>query len=345
MPTQRSPRPPAPRPRAPLTAAGLLLTALLALGALAGPAAAASRLGDRTLQRGATGPDVRELQRTLRRLDLAVGVDGRFGPATLRAVRRYERRTGLPADGRVSPGQARGMRARAGTLPLGGRALRRGASGKDVRRLQQLLVALGLQTPVDGRYGAGTEAAVKVVQRRTGQRADGRLTRAQAQGFLAVATAAMQALGSTLPPADAPAGAASGRFPIDGPHRYGAAGTAFGERGGRHQGVDVFADCGTRLVAPVDAKVRRVASEADAGHYVVLRAVGSGEDLVLMHLRRRATVDVGDRVPAGTAIGQVGETGNADGCHLHFEIWTAPGWYTGGSPRDPQPDLDAWTAR
>ena len=32
----------------------------------------------------------------------------------------------------------------------------------------------------------------------------------------------------------------------------------------------------------------------------------------------------------GQRIGQVGESGNASGCHLHMEEWTAPGWYQGG---------------
>jgi murein DD-endopeptidase MepM/ murein hydrolase activator NlpD len=40
----------------------------------------------------------------------------------------------------------------------------------------------------------------------------------------------------------------------------------------------------------------------------------------------------------------VGRTGDATACHLHFEEWTAPGWYTGGSPFDPLADLRAWDA-
>jgi hypothetical protein len=47
--------------------------------------------------------------------------------------------------------------------------------------------------------------------------------------------------------------------------------------------------------------------------------------------------------PTGAlASGGGGDTGDADGCHLHFEIWTAPGWYTGGHPIDPLPFLEAW---
>jgi murein DD-endopeptidase MepM/ murein hydrolase activator NlpD len=50
----------------------------------------------------------------------------------------------------------------------------------------------------------------------------------------------------------------------------------------------------------------------------------------------------GDQVFTGQQIGVVGDTGDASACHLHFEIWTAPGWYDGGHVIDPLPSLQAW---
>ena len=58
-----------------------------------------------------------------------------------------------------------------------------------------------------------------------------------------------------------------------------------------------------------------------------------------MHLRSPARVTPGDRVEVGDRIGVVGQTGRATTCHLHFELWTAPGWYEGGEPVDPEPLL------
>ncbi len=37
-----------------------------------------------------------------------------------------------------------------------------------------------------------------------------------------------------------------------------------------------------------------------------------------------------------------GQHGPLFGAHLHFEIWTGGGWYTGGHPIDPLPYLRAW---
>ena len=54
----------------------------------------------------------------------------------------------------------------------------------------------------------------------------------------------------------------------------------------------------------------------------------------------RSPLKTGDPVRTGQPIGIVGDTGDATACHLHFEIWTAPGWYEGGSPIDPLPYLE-----
>ena len=44
-----------------------------------------------------------------------------------------------------------------------------------------------------------------------------------------------------------------------------------------------------------------------------------------MHLAEPSPFQPGDRVYTGQRIGAVGDTGNARGCHLHFELWGAPG--------------------
>jgi murein DD-endopeptidase MepM/ murein hydrolase activator NlpD len=63
-----------------------------------------------------------------------------------------------------------------------------------------------------------------------------------------------------------------------------------------------------------------------------------------MHLREPALFKKGQKVRTGDQLGVVGQTGDATACHLHFEMWASPGWYTGGSPIDPLPSLRAWDA-
>jgi murein DD-endopeptidase MepM/ murein hydrolase activator NlpD len=108
--------------------------------------------------------------------------------------------------------------------------------------------------------------------------------------------------------------------------------------------VDVFARCGAPLVAARGGTVKIVKFHARAGNYLVIDEAGSGVDSVYMHLRDPALPAKGDRVHTGDPIGYVGDTGRASGCHLHFELWSAPGWYTGGSPFDPLPALKDWDA-
>jgi murein DD-endopeptidase MepM/ murein hydrolase activator NlpD len=134
------------------------------------------------------------------------------------------------------------------------------------------------------------------------------------------------------------------RFPVAGAHDYGDFAASFG--GGRgHQGHDVFAECGTPIVAARGGVVEFKQYHARAGYYLVIDGDRTGTDFVYMHLREAALVAKGERVKTGQLIGFVGDTGRASGCHLHFEEWTAPGWYSGGKAFDPLPDLQAWDAQ
>lgn len=75
-----------------------------------------------TLNRGDRGPRVAELQQALRAVfPLYAGrlaVDGRFGPDTERAVREFQRRSGLDVDGRFGPASYRAARRNGITLAL-----------------------------------------------------------------------------------------------------------------------------------------------------------------------------------------------------------------------------------
>jgi murein DD-endopeptidase MepM/ murein hydrolase activator NlpD len=133
------------------------------------------------------------------------------------------------------------------------------------------------------------------------------------------------------------------QFPILGKYSFGTGVAAFG--GGRgHQGEDVFAACGTPLVAAHGGTVRFAGFQSRAGNYLVIDNEGTGTDYAYMHLREAALVTTGTRVRSGQLIGFVGDSGDATACHLHFELWTAPGWYAGGRPIDPLPTLRSWVA-
>jgi murein DD-endopeptidase MepM/ murein hydrolase activator NlpD len=135
-------------------------------------------------------------------------------------------------------------------------------------------------------------------------------------------------------------------FPILGPHDYGGAGGRFGagRSGHTHEGQDVMADCGLPLVAARGGRVQYSGYQGAAGNYVVIDGKGTSYDTAYMHLLEPSPLQEGDLVRTGQPIGVVGQTGDATACHLHFEIWTAPGWYEGGSPIDPLPYLERWDA-
>jgi hypothetical protein len=137
------------------------------------------------------------------------------------------------------------------------------------------------------------------------------------------------------------------KFPVRGAHAYGSDIARFGaaRAGHTHQGHDVFATCGTPLVAARGGTVVRNAWQDNAGNYLVIDGDGTDVDYAYMHLRGPALVARGERVRTGQRIGEVGDTGDAVGCHLHFEMWSGPGWYEGGRPFDPLAQLRGWDAQ
>jgi peptidoglycan hydrolase-like protein with peptidoglycan-binding domain len=130
-----------------------LCALLVALALFPGAAAAA-----KPLKVGSHGKRVATVQRWL-----GLHADGVFGPATKRAVKRFQHRHHLTADGIVGPATWRALkRAHAS------RSSRGGSRASAVRLLQR---ALGISA--DGIFGPATQAAVKRFQRAHGLTADG----------------------------------------------------------------------------------------------------------------------------------------------------------------------------
>jgi murein DD-endopeptidase MepM/ murein hydrolase activator NlpD len=132
-------------------------------------------------------------------------------------------------------------------------------------------------------------------------------------------------------------------FPIRGPHADRGGIGYFGapRNGGRiHEGFDVNAACGTRMIAARAGVVIR--SHYDPvlyGNDVIIRGTREGRTYRYSHLRDTPLVKRGDRVRTGQQIGFVGDTGNARtvGCHLHFELRSHSGRLL-----DPAPFLHEW---
>jgi murein DD-endopeptidase MepM/ murein hydrolase activator NlpD len=132
-------------------------------------------------------------------------------------------------------------------------------------------------------------------------------------------------------------------FPIRGDHSYG---DRFGvpRSGGRvHEGQDMWASCGSPLIAARGGTVQAKGySSALYGHYVTIDGAANDRDYFYAHLAGSSPLAKGDRVRTGQRIGAVGKTGNArgEGCQLHFELW--PSGWRNGHPADPLYDLRRW---
>ena len=149
--------------------------------------------GGTVLRTGSTGSAVEQLQfwlNTLAQYESSIPsltVDGVYGTGTANTVRAFQRKYGLTVDGVVGRttwtevyDQFRSIQSDNGTPnAYPGTPLREGSSGQNVRLVQfWLKIARTVYTSlanvtVDGKFGAGTAAAVQRFQRYFGLTADG----------------------------------------------------------------------------------------------------------------------------------------------------------------------------
>jgi hypothetical protein len=121
----------------------------------------------------AGNPQIAGLQVALRAYGLYNGpIDAIAGPKTVSATRAFQRRAGIPVDGRAGPATRRAL-GPLGTPVFGRRTLRRGLFGWDVSVLQFMLARRGQLVPVYGFFDRATERALRRYQRSRRVAADG----------------------------------------------------------------------------------------------------------------------------------------------------------------------------
>lgn len=94
----------------------------------------------------------------------------------------------------------------------------------------------------------------------------------------------------------------------------------------RHEGIDIFANKGTPLVAISDGVIEFVGNDELGGKTITLQPDDYEWEAYYAHLDKQY-VSNGERVKKGQLIGTVGNTGNAKTTppHLHFGIYTENG--------------------
>lgn len=94
-----------------------------------------------------------------------------------------------------------------------------------------------------------------------------------------------------------------------------------------HNGVDITWAGNPYLEACFDGKVVAVIEKNDdksGGNQVIVQSTVMGKKItwIYMHMVHKSIkVKVGQKITAGTVVGRMGETGFAQGVHVHWEIW------------------------
>lgn len=84
-----------------------------------------------------------------------------------------------------------------------------------------------------------------------------------------------------------------------------------------HVGIDIGVNEGTIFVAAMSGVVTKASGEGSYGKHIFIE---NGDVTTVYAHCKTLYVKVGDKINQGQKIGEVGQTGNATGPHLHFEI-------------------------
>ena len=129
------------------------------------------------LEKGSTGSDVKDLQTKLKKLGYYDAyVDGDYGDTTVAAVKAFQKKYNLTADGIAGKETLKKLDSvyKNADSDKDDDSLRMGDSGSAVKDLQTKLKKLGYYSgTVDSTFGSGTYAAVRAFQKKYNLTADG----------------------------------------------------------------------------------------------------------------------------------------------------------------------------
>ena len=138
---------------------------------------------DGTLKKGSKGTAVKEVQKRLKELGYyTYGIDGDYGDRTVTAVKNFQKKNGLTADGVCGESTLKKLNSDDAIAANGSttvelntsQTLQKGDNGAQVKALQSALKKLGYYTnSLDSDYGYRTAEAVSAFQRANGLTVNG----------------------------------------------------------------------------------------------------------------------------------------------------------------------------
>lgn len=99
-----------------------------------------------------------------------------------------------------------------------------------------------------------------------------------------------------------------------------------------HNGIDIAAKVGTPIYAAADGKVIDVKASGPYGKHVFIEHNLNGQKWTTVYAHmHKIEVKEGQALLQGEGIGQIGNTGNSSGPHLHFEVHQGKYGYSSSS--------------